>query len=55
MIRMLLIDGAKYKLWAPQDEEKEFHPTIKEYSKEIFGEEHENDSKNEMLPLRSLE
>jgi len=34
---MLLIDGVKYKLWTPKDEEKEFHPLIKEYSKEIFG------------------
>jgi len=36
---MLVIDGVKYKLWTPKDEEKEFHPMIKEHSKEIFGEE----------------
>jgi len=35
---MLVIDGVKYKLWTPRDEEKEFHPMIKEHSKEIFGE-----------------
>ena len=34
---MLVIDGVKYKLWTPKDEEKEFHPMIKEHSKEIFG------------------
>ena len=33
---MFLIDGAKYKLWIPKDEEKEFHPMVKEHSKEIF-------------------
>jgi hypothetical protein len=36
---MLIIDGVKYKLWTPKDEEKEFHPMIKKYSKEIFGED----------------
>jgi predicted transport protein len=36
---MLLIDGARYKLWTPKDEEKEFHPMIKEHYKEIFGED----------------
>jgi len=35
---MLLVDGAKYKLWTPKDEEKEFHPMIRAHSKEIFGE-----------------
>jgi len=34
---MLLIDGVKYRLWTPKDEEKEFHPMVKEHSKEIFG------------------
>ena len=34
---MLFIDGVKYRLWTPKDEEKEFHPMIKEHSKEIFG------------------
>jgi hypothetical protein len=36
---MLLVDGVKYKLWTPKDEEKEFHPLVKASSKEIFGEE----------------
>jgi hypothetical protein len=36
---MLLIDGVRYKLWKPKDEENEFHPMIKEHSKEIFGED----------------
>ena len=36
---MLVIDGVKYKLWKPKDEEKEFHPMVKEHSKEIFGED----------------
>ena len=35
---MLIIDGIKYRLWTPKDEEKEFHPIIREHSKEIFGE-----------------
>ena len=34
---MLVIDGVKYRLWTPEDEEKEFHPMIKEHSNEIFG------------------
>jgi hypothetical protein len=34
---MLIIDGVKYRLWTPINEEKEFHPLVKEYSKEIFG------------------
>ena len=36
---MLIIDGVKYKLWTPKDEEKEFHPMVREHSKEIFGED----------------
>jgi len=36
---MLLVDGIKYRPWAPRDEEKEFHPLIREHSKEIFGED----------------
>jgi predicted transport protein len=36
---MLLIDGVKYRPWTPKDEEKEFHPIIREHSKEIFGED----------------
>jgi hypothetical protein len=38
MIHLLLIDGVKYQLWTPKDEEKEFHPIIREHAKEIFGE-----------------
>lgn len=34
---MLLIDGVKYYPWTPKNEEKEFHPLVKEHSKEIFG------------------
>jgi predicted transport protein len=34
---MLLIDGVRYRLWTPKDEEKQFHPMIKEHFKEIFG------------------
>jgi hypothetical protein len=34
---ILLIDGIRYKLWTPKDEEKEFHPLVRKYSKEIFG------------------
>ena len=52
---MLLIDCVKYKLWTPKDEEKESHPMIKEHSEEIFGEEHEKNTENEMFLLRSLE
>lgn len=36
---MLVIDGVKYRLRTPTDEEKDFHPMIKEHSKEIFGED----------------
>jgi len=36
---MLLIDGVKYRLWTPKDEEKEFHPMVRNCSKEIFGED----------------
>jgi hypothetical protein len=36
---MLLVDGVKYILWTPKDEEKEFHPMVKNCSKEIFGED----------------
>lgn len=36
---MLLVDGVRYKLWTPRDEEKEFHPLVKACSKEIFGED----------------
>jgi hypothetical protein len=33
---MLLIDGVKYKLWTPENEENEFHPLIKKHYKMIF-------------------
>lgn len=36
---MLLIDGVKYDLWTPKDEEKEFHPLVRANYKEIFGED----------------
>ena len=36
---MLLIDGVKYKPRTPKNEEREFHPMIKEHSKEIFGQD----------------
>jgi len=36
---MLVIDGIRYRMWTPKDEEKEFHPMIKEHSREIFGED----------------
>lgn len=55
MICMLLIGGTKHKVLTLRDKEKEFHPLIKEYSKEIFGEEHENNSENELFFLWSLE
>jgi len=35
---MLTIDGVRYYLWTPQDEENEFHPLVKEHYKQIFGE-----------------
>ena len=35
---MLVIDGVKYKLWTPTNEEKEFHPMVRKNSKVIFGE-----------------
>jgi len=36
---MILIDGVRYHLWTPQNEEKEFHPIIKENHKEIFDQD----------------
>ena len=36
---MLLLDGVRYFLWTPQNEENEFHPMIIEHSKDIFGED----------------
>ncbi len=35
---MLIIDGVRYRLWTPKDEEREFHPMIREHYREIFGE-----------------
>jgi hypothetical protein len=37
MPKTLVIDGVKFNLWTPNLEEKEFHPIIKEHSREIFG------------------
>jgi hypothetical protein len=34
---MLIIDGVKYRLWTPRDEEKEFQPLVEKHSKHIFG------------------
>jgi len=39
LIHMLIVDGVKYKLWTPKDEEKEFHPLVKKNYKQIFGED----------------
>ena len=36
---MLIVDCVKYELWVPEDEEKEFHPIVKEHSDIIFGED----------------
>jgi predicted transport protein len=36
---MLIIDGARYRLRIPEDEEKEFQPIIKKHYKEIFGQD----------------
>jgi hypothetical protein len=38
MVQMLKVDGAKYKPWTPKDEEKGFHPLVRENSRDIFGE-----------------
>jgi hypothetical protein len=38
-MEMLVIDGIKYKPWTPKDEEKEFHPMVRNCSKEIFGDD----------------
>ncbi len=37
-LSIILADGFRYKVWKPKDEEKEFHPIVKEHAKEIFGE-----------------
>jgi predicted transport protein len=36
---MLIIDGIRYKLWRPKDEENEFHPLVRKCFKDIFGED----------------
>jgi hypothetical protein len=36
---MLIIDGVKYKPLTPKDEENEFHPMVRNCSKEIFAED----------------
>jgi len=38
-MEILIADGKKFNLWKPKDEEKEFHPLIKENYKHIFGED----------------
>jgi len=48
MPKTLLIDGVRFNLWVPENEEKQFHPIIKEHSKEIFG----NDAIYLDIPLR---
>jgi len=35
---VLFVDGVKYFLWIPKDEENEFHPIVRKCSKVIFGE-----------------
>jgi hypothetical protein len=37
MPKMLVIDGIRFNLWIPEKEREQFHPIIKEHSKEIFG------------------
>lgn len=37
MGKRLIADRIKYRLWTPDYEEREFHPMIRENSKEIFG------------------
>ena len=33
---MFIVNGVRYRLWTPKDEEKEFHPLVKDHYKEIF-------------------
>jgi len=35
---MLLIDGVKYELWTPSNED-EFEQVVKEHTEDIFGEQ----------------
>ncbi len=37
MLKNLLVDGAKFKLWTPKPEKTAFHPIVKEHAREIFG------------------
>jgi hypothetical protein len=39
MPKNLYIDGVRYREWTPSDEEKEFHPLVKQNYKRIFGED----------------
>jgi hypothetical protein len=48
MQKTLIIDGIKFNLWIPSDEEKEFQPIVKEHSKDVFG----KDSVYLDVPLR---
>jgi len=36
LVCMLIIDGVRYQLWTPMNEEKEFHPLVRENANEIF-------------------
>jgi len=38
MEALLVVGDSRYRLWTPNDEEREFHPMVRKYSKEIFGE-----------------
>jgi hypothetical protein len=40
LIHMLIVDGVRYQLWNPKDEENEFHPLVKKNYKQIFGDTH---------------
>ena len=37
MPKILLINGAKFNLWKPHSETRDFEPIIREHAKEIFG------------------
>jgi hypothetical protein len=39
MPKTLVIDGIRFNLWIPEHEKEQFHPIIKEHSKEIFGQD----------------
>jgi len=38
VVRLLIVDGVKYKLWTPKKELEEFEPIVKKNVKDIFGE-----------------